>query len=235
MDFDTMADAFCVGLQPMERWRPYVQIDAQGELNPKDWTPQAENERLISKRDYHARCAYQYTQLAQLSKDCGWEVYTSIHAFSNCALLEMRYAELALANFQMLCGTIGVNNRECDKDMLYLTAMTLHSTHLTLHDILARKANKKNNSRKEILQERPSLTDSKTQLARGICNGIRAVHAYFEPAYGALRGMYESGDVRIEDEMEKMVRRMQMVIKQLDNVLVVLTGEKGDQYKIKLI
>lgn len=224
---EDLADVFCVGPQPMERWRPYVMIDADGELYPKGWTPQSQNEHLIRKREYHARCAYQYSQLADLAKEQGWEVHTSIYAFRNCALLDMRYYEIALASFQLLTQTTGIDNKTTDRDELYLVAKALHSTQLFFHDTLAKCAGVKKNQRKDILAEAPSHTESKTQLARKICNGIRAIENYYQPTYAGLRQKIEAGTF-VDDQMELMAKRMAMVMKLLDGILVILVDKKCD-------
>lgn len=219
---DDVADVFCVGPQPLSRWRPYVSIDADGKLQPPDWTPQAENERMIRKKHWHARCAVQYSVLAEHAAECGWEVEGTLKAFLTCAVLDMRYQEICLLDFQLLTQSVGIDNRTTDRDELYLTAKMVHSTHLFLHDVTAKCTGIKKSGRKEVLQEAPSAVDGKVQLARCICNGVRAIKAYYEPAFAAMRARYEGGDAGVEQDMDGLVKRMKMVMMQLDRVVVIL-------------
>lgn len=88
---EDIVDVYCVGPQPLDRWRPYVRIDEEeGALRPLDWTPEGENQRLIHKKEYHARCAAQYALLAACAEDNGWEVTGTLLAFRTCAVLDMR-------------------------------------------------------------------------------------------------------------------------------------------------
>jgi hypothetical protein len=133
--------------------------------------------------------------------------------------------ELSLAEFQLLTNTVGVDNRTTDRDELYLTAKMLHSTHLFLHDVIAKCRGVKRSNRKEVLQEAPSVTDTKTQLARSVCNGVRAVRAYYQPAFAAMRQRLDAGELDVEKDMDALVKRMKVVMMQLDRVLVILTED----------
>jgi hypothetical protein len=220
---EEIEDLFCVGEQPLERWRPYVRID-DGEIFPKGWTLQGQNDELIAKRRFHARTAYQYMQLADVAKAQGWYVWETLRAFELLSVLETRLVEISLANFQILTGTVGVDNRGCTTEDLYLAAMTLHATHLHLHDLIAQACRTKKNNRKEVMGERPSLTDGKNRLARAICEGVRSVNAYCQPAYAALRARSDSGDA-VQGDLETLAKRFKMTVRQLDKVLKVVEEE----------
>lgn len=219
---DDIVDVYCVGPQPLHRWRPYVSIDADGKLQPPDWDPRAANEEMIRKRHFHARSAAQYTLLADHAREAGWEVEPTLVALRTCAILDMRYQEISLLDFQLLTQTVGIDNRTTDRDELYLTAKMVHSTQLFLHDVVARCTDVKKSNRKEVLREAPSLTDGKVQLARCICNGVRAIKAYYQPAFAAMRARYEAGAADVERDMEALIKRMKVVMMQLDRVVAVL-------------
>lgn len=222
---EDIVDVYCLGTQPMDRWRPYVRINEEGKLEPLDWTPQGENNRWIHKKEFHARCAMQYSFLAAYAEENGWEITATLLGFRTCAVLDLRYCELVLADFQLLTNTVGIDNRTTDRDELYLTAKMLHSTHLFLHDVIAKCKGVKRSNRKEVLQEAPSITDGKVKLARSICTGVRATKLYYQPAFEAMRQRLETGDLKVERDMESLMKRMQMVMRQLDRVLVVLTED----------
>jgi hypothetical protein len=229
MEFDDLlediADAFCVGPQPLERWRPFVDLETK-----KDWTPEGEHERLLHNREVHARCVHEYTLLCDLATQ--ETVKKALSAFRTCALLEMRYHEIALANFQILCGMVGIDNRTTDRDELYYAAMCCHSTHLYLHDVIAEGHKVKRSNRKDVLATRPSRTDTKTALARNVCDSIRAIHAYYHAAFRVLRAGCDGEE---ESELFHLGRRMRMVMEQLDRVLVVLTDERCDRLECKYV
>lgn len=221
---EEIVDIYCLGEQPLERWRPFVNIK-EGKLIPPDWRPEQQYDHFITKREWQARVLYQYTQLQDLCAD--WEILSSLTAFRRVALLELRSTEFSLAEFQLLCGMVGIDNRTTSYDELYYAAVCCHSFHLYLHDTLAKCRNVKKSNRKEVLAEKPSRTDKFADLALNLCNQVQAIHLYYEPTYSALRA-----SASFEPEMDQMGKRAGMVIVQLDSVLCMTTDSKCDKLKV---
>lgn len=231
--WDSIADVYCLGPQPLQAWRPFVDITADGELQPPQWTPQSEYEQLLHKREWQARSVYQYTMLIEIAGN--WEVHESLVAFRACALVDLRYQEIALARFQLLCGMVGIDNRTTTLDELYYAAICCHSMHLHLHDTIAAAKKLKQSRRKEVMAEKPSRTDTFTQLAKNLCCSIYAIHLYWPPAYACLREKYDRGSQDAMDAhtaIEHMGKRLGMVVGQLDRVLCLLTDPQCDKLKI---
>ena len=218
---DDVADVFCLGPQEAEGWRSYVRLDAEGKLDPAGWTAERQNGELLERRRFHARAVWQYTAMVDMAEAHGWdETEATLKALRMCSVVELRVAEVELLDFQLLVQAVGIDNKTSDRDELYLTAKMVHSTLLHLHDLLARCSGVKRSGRKDLMAEGPSATDNRVVLARCLCNAVRGMAAYLRPTFGVLRVRYE--EEWVDGELEGLARRMQLVMRQLDRVVVVL-------------
>lgn len=100
VDITNIADVYCVGEQPMERWRVFIDV--------KNWDPKEHHDFLATRRAYHARIVYEATLLLSFTHS-NWLSVPTFEMIRDTAHFEMRSCELESAYFELSCGTIGVN------------------------------------------------------------------------------------------------------------------------------
>jgi hypothetical protein len=58
-----LSDIYCVGEQPMERWRSFMDV--------QNWQPSSFHDALLKRKAYHARIVLEMTLLESFT-DCDW-------------------------------------------------------------------------------------------------------------------------------------------------------------------
>ena len=171
---DVLSDIYCVGLQPIERWRSY--IDAT------DWDPKQYHDKLMGKRAYHARIVWEMFTFKSFT-DFTWLSTTSLNLLAETALLEMRSIEIEIISYQLTCGMIGI---KCDDHRdLYRCSLEFYTLVLWLTEKVLGK--KKTKSQYQTLGEvkrdmQPILSMSKKELGKSIDKLVYAVQEFMKRA-----------------------------------------------------
>lgn len=212
-------DVYSWGPQPTERWRPYVDVTEDG-IVPAGWTPESENDRLLARRRFHARCLYQYTMLLAIAKESRWECVPAMEAFRTSSLIELRTSEIELARFQMLARQIGVH-RWVPKDKVFAAAAFCHGLHLFLVDAVARARGLKKYDRKDTVGSAPLRSETFSELCDALMEHVHAAHLLLSEGMLVLRLHWGTRPDGGEQEARHLAARMTLAIRALDAVLSV--------------
>lgn len=209
LGLEMIEDIFYVGNSPPERWRSYI--------NAGDWSPAKINGKLLKKRAYHARVAYEATLLLSFT-DSSWLSTESYRMIQQVAMLELRTVEFELMSYQLTCGTIGLILENRDK--LFVCATLMFTTQMWLADKIMDAGEKSFNKRKalvELGQARPFSVDSTKELAVQIDEYI----------YG-IQEMMKKGSIMITKNttiIEDLTNKLRLCIRAFDDVAKVVAPE----------
>lgn len=217
--FEALEDVFTVGelARDMDRWRPFLDLQAGGRIHP-DWNPQMHNERVVETYRRQAKLCYEHALVLSILEDDGertWECRPFYRYFKLIAEIEMRCSAIEICSFQLTANTVGIRTQAPHREDLYLACALGHATHLYLYDMVCNALRKKT-GRGEIAAEKPSRTDTSTELARNLDKQIFSIHILATQALPRMKGSFS------EENAEGLSRRMGMLVKALDKVLVVL-------------
>lgn len=204
---DEIADVYAVGPSPYVRWRSFA--DAT-----RPWSPNDHHDALMSKRDYHARNAYELGIILGITPD--YTCRQGVEYLRVCAVVELRVCEVELAAFQLTCNQIVLSLR--DPDALFAAARFLHGAHLHLYDATA-TARCIKKGRKNVLNLTPYRTDTPKVLAHAIDMNLHALHVLLQNSLPLLK-LQMSGEAEGPyRSMRRLGQLLGLAIRALDAVV----------------
>lgn len=216
---ENIEDVYTVGelAKDMVRWRPFVDVLPDGRLDP-EWTPQLHNDYLLEMHRRTGRLAWEHAVVhGSLAEDSDrkWECASIYDHFRLIAEIDLRRVEIEICAFQLTANTVGIRTDAAHRNDLYLATSVAHNLHLLMWD-LSCKSVKKKSGRGELMQHKPSVTDRASGLAAKLDKELFAVHFLSSEALPKLSTSLEHADAMA------LARRMSLLIKCLDKVIVVL-------------
>jgi hypothetical protein len=207
IDVSGLEDIYVVGEVSSERWRSFI--------NCENWDPKQYNDKLLGKRAYAARCAYEACLLLSYT-DSNWLSVSTFELVRDTALLELRIIEFELFTYQATCGML------CwvleDQSKLYLTAGVCYSTLIWMADkIMFNKKLKPEKGEREdyvaLKKLRPYSVDTSRELCRQIDQIVFAMKQFL------------SNDMRrvavAENYAKELLVKLRNCILHLDNVVKI--------------
>lgn len=175
VDVSLIEDVFTVGLQETTRWRAF--IDA------KNWDPRQYHDRMLAKRAYHARVAWEASYLLAFTNSA-WLSTKMYELIKHNAHFELRRNEFQLISFQLTAGMLGIKVN--DHDELYKANVLLFTTLIWLSkkaidakkDAPGRMERLKNFS--DMNELRPYSSHGKKELAELLDKNIFGLQCFLE-------------------------------------------------------
>ncbi len=208
---DALEDIYCVGLQPIDRWRSY--IDAT------NWDPKIYHDKLLQKRAYHARIVWEMLTLESFT-DSTWLSTASVQMIRDVAYLELRQTEVEMMSYQLTCGMIGISVDKAKSNDLYYCALTLYCTILWLCDKAQgkTKTKKQHEAYSDVVREmKPNRSDSPKENGKAIDKLIFAVQEFLKRSTIMLDNEKEK-----EEFMNELSLKLKKCIISFDKVAIIL-------------
>lgn len=201
-------DVYCVGASSSERWRLFIDCE--------NWHPEKFHDKLMRKRAYHARCAYEAALLVSYTNS-NWLSTPAFELIRDLAVYEMRRVEFEIFSFQSTCGMIGLDSS--DRSKLFTASVVMYTTMIWIAEhVLFTEDNRTKSMRKafgELKDRRPYSVDGKNTLCENIdfyALSIRSFMTHDITSINAQKGRF----------LKDLLLKLQQCILQMDILIQVI-------------
>ena len=208
---DVLEDIYSVGLQPIERWRSYIDVT--------NWDPKQYHDKLLQKRAYHARIVWEMLTFESYT-DSTWLSTASIQMIKDVAYLELRTIEIEIMSYQLTCGMIGINAKKENQKLLYECSLHMYLTVLWLCDKVQGKTKTKQQHKtySEVVQDlKPFPSNSAKEHGKLIDQLIFAIQEFLKRSTIMLDNEKEK-----ESFMEELSIKLKKCICSFDKIAIII-------------
>lgn len=211
VDITFLDDVYTVGPSSSKRWRSFIDCTA--------WDPRNFHTRILQRRAYHARTAWEATYLLSFT-DSSWISSCNFKVIQETAIYNLRAVEFELASFQLTSGMIGILFNGSNQDDLYNACVGMHTAIMWIVNKIYTIRPKSKEQRKEysgLVNQKPAKFMSGRKLCILADEHIHELQLLLKNQ--EIHSIF-SGTEKYEI-IKALGSRLTFIIRDLDKVLVV--------------